>query len=449
MAQARLLDGDLPARRHIKGDCLMAAVPLFEETGGSASGPMIAGLAGLSADAGKHAQIELAGKRSVPRKLAIYPADAGFDLVEELDHLCRRTVEPNIFFNPRFLAPAMPRLEDREVRLAVIRDGDEFKSRLRLLVPFSVEKPATPLGVSILRTWSSPFGPLGTPLLDRDDPAGVLEDFFSILSRPHLKLPHVLVLPEMRLDGPIASLLHSVAEARNLPLVVTNSTERPFLESELDGEAYLKQSLRPHHLREFRRLKRRLGELGKLEHHVARSTDEIRLGIEAFLTLEAAGWKGRSRTAMAIDRFRAAFAREAIDLLGEQDLCRVHSLALDGKIIACVVVFVEAGVAYTWKTAYDEAYAAFSPGTLLMIEVTHQHLEDPNIALTDSCAVPDHPVMSRIWSERKPLGTVVVGLTPATDRATRQAASQLHLHRETRNLARVLRNRVRKLLGRT
>ena len=151
---------------------------------------------------------------------------------------------------------------------------------------------------------------------------------------------------------------------------------------------------------------------------------------------------------MAIDRYRAAFAREAVHRLAEQDLCRVHSLTLDGKVIACLIVFVEAGVAYTWKTAYDETLSAFSPGTLLMIEVTRQHLDDPNIELTDSCAVPDHPVMSRLWSERKPIGTLVIGLTPAADRATRQAASQLHLYRETRNFARLVRNRVRNLLKR-
>ena len=91
-------------------------------------------------------------------------------------------------------------------------------------------------------------------------------------------------------------------------------------------------------------------------------------------------------------------------------------------------------------------FAAYSPGTLLMIEVTKQHLDDPNIELTDSCAVPDHPVMTRLWSERKPMGTLVIGMTPGADRLTRQAASQLHLYRETRNLARLVRNRVRALL---
>ncbi|MDX8455513.1 GNAT family N-acetyltransferase [Mesorhizobium sp. VK9D] len=425
----------------------MAAVPLLEETSGGPAGAMVSNLAGLAREVDP-AHIELFASNRPERKLAIYPASAGFDLVEELDYLSARTVEPNVFFNPRFLAPAMPRLEDREVRLAVIRDGDEYRNRLRLLVPFSVERPTIPLGVPVMRTWSSPFGPLGTPLVDRDDPIGVIEDFFSMLSRPHLKLPRVFVLPDIKLDGPVASLLTSFADSRGLTMVTTGKAERPVLESDADGEDYLKASLRAHHYREFRRLKRRLADLGKIEHVVARGPDEIRHAIESFLTLEAAGWKGRERTAMAIDRYRAAFAREAVHRLAEQDMCRIHLLTLDGRTVACLVVFVEAGVAYTWKTAYDEALAAYSPGTLLMIEVTRQHLDDPNIVMTDSCAVPDHPVMSRLWSERKPMGTLVVGLTPDADRLARQAASQLHLYRETRNMARILRNRMRSLLKR-
>ncbi|RWK54065.1 GNAT family N-acetyltransferase [Mesorhizobium sp.] len=425
----------------------MAAIPLLEETSGGPAGAMVSGLAGLAREADP-AQIELLANHRPQRKLAIYAASAGFDLVEELDYLCTRTIEPNVFFNPRFLAPAMPRLEDREVRLAVIRDGNEYRNRLRLLVPFSVERPAVPLGVRVMRTWSSPFGPIGTPLVDRDDPVGVIEDFFAMLSRPHLKLPKVFVLPDIRLDGPVASLLATVAETRGLTLVITGKAERPMLESEIDGDEYLKASLRSHHYREFRRLKRRLADLGRLEHLVARGPENIRHAIESFLTLEAAGWKGRERTAMAIDRYRAAFAREAVHRLAERDLCRIHSLTLDDRTIASLIVFVEAGVAYTWKTAYDETLAAYSPGTLLMIEVTRQHLDDPNIMMSDSCAVPDHSVMSRLWMERRPIGTLVISLTPDADRLARQAASQLHLYSETRNMARLLRNRMKNLLGR-
>ncbi len=427
---------------------MMAAIPILEEVSGGPAGTMIAGLAGAPGSAAEQAQLELVSAERPARRLAIYPASAGFDLVEELDHLCARTIEPNVFFNPRFLAPAMPRLEDREVRLAVIRDGTEYRNRLRLLVPYSIEKPTVPLGVPVMRTWSSPFGPLGMPLIDRDDPAGVIEDFFSMLSRPHLKLPRVFVMPDMRLDGAAARMLGSVAESRGLPLEITGRFERPFLESDLDVEDYLKASLGSHKYGEFKRLRRRLAEQGTVEHHVARGQDEVRQAIELFLTLEASGWKGRKRTAMVMDRYRAAFAREAVHRMAEHDLCRIHSLTLDRRTIASLVVFVEAGIAYTWKTAYDESLSRFSPGALLMMEVTARHLDDPNIMATDSCAVPNHPMVGRMWNERKPFGTIVVGLTPEADRATRQAASQLHLYRQTRKLAVKLRDRMRGLLGR-
>lgn len=427
----------------------MAAIPLLEETsGGGGSAAMIADLAGLVDSPIEAYQIEQLSSRKVPRRLSIYPAAAGFELVDELDFLCTRTVEPNIFFNARFLAPAMPRLEDREIRLAVIRDGDETRNRVRMLVPFSIDPPPARIGVSMLRSWSNPFGPLGVPLLDHDDPEGVMDDFLTMLARPHLKLPKVMAFPDVRLDGAFAAILHNIAETRGLPLQSLAHFERPALQSKLEGEDYLRKTLSSHHYREFRRLWRRLADKGSLEHFIARSPKDIRFAAESFLTLEASGWKGRERTAMAVDRFRAAFAREAIHKLAEQDMCRIHTLTLNGQAIASLVVFVEAGIAYTWKTAFDETYSAFSPGTLLMIEVTKLHLDDPNIEITDSCSVPDHPVMSRIWSERLNIGTLVVGLTTESDRATRQAASQIVFRRETRNLARLVRNRMRSLLGR-
>jgi hypothetical protein len=57
-------------------------------------------------------------------------------------------------------------------------------------------------------------------------------------------------------------------------------------------------------------------------------------------------------------------------------------------------------------------------------------------------------MVSRLWAETRPLGTMVVGLTPDSERAVRQAAQQLHLYRETRNMLRKVRNKVRKLTDR-
>lgn len=377
------------------------------------------------------------------RHLAIYPARAGYELQEELDFLTNRAIEPNVFFSGRFLAPAMPRLEDRVIRLMVMRDEDETRSRMRLLLPFSVEKPGFSVGASIIRAWANPFGPQGTPLLDREEAAETLDNMLEALDNPESGLPGILVLPDIRLNGPVAGLLRAVAMGRNLSVVETDQVERPFLESDLDAEDYIAKAISRHHRHELRRQWRRLSEHGELSYLVARQPEEIRHHLEEFLTLEDSGWKGRRRTAMVDDRYRAAFAREAINSLAETDSVRIHSLALDGEAIASMIVFVSSGEAWTWKTAYDEKWARYSPGKLLVDRLTEWHLDDLNIRRTDSCAVPDHPIMSRFWSERETVGTMVIGLAPNRDRDVRQVATQLHIYRNTRNIARLLREKIR------
>jgi CelD/BcsL family acetyltransferase involved in cellulose biosynthesis len=311
------------------------------------------------------------------------------------------------------------------------------------MLPFSVEKPGFSVGASIIRVWANPFGPLGTPLLDREDAAETLDNMLEALGRPESGLPGILVLPDMRLDGPVASLLRAVAMSRNLSVAVTDEVERPFLESTLDVDEYFAHAISPRHRREMRRQWRRLSEHGELTYQVARQPDEIRYHLEEFLTLEDSGWKGRRRSAMVSDRYRAAFAREAINSLAETDSVRIHSLALNGEAIASMIVFVSSGEAWTWKTAYNEDYARYSPGKLLVDRLTEWHLDDPNINRTDSCAVPDHPVMSRMWTERQKMGTMVIGLDPSRDRDVRQVATQLHIYRNTRNIARLLRDKIR------
>jgi len=428
----------------------MAAHPLLEEHAGGPAVRMIAGLAGLDEPRARLLQIEeeTAG-RGVPRKLSVYPAEAAFDLVAELEHLTWRTAEPNIFFHPRFLIPAMPRLDDRPVRLMVVRDGDETSSRVRFLMPYTLERPGFGVSAPIIRAWTTPFAPQGSPLIDNDDAVGVVEDVLDILARPHLKLPEVLVLPEVRMDGTAAQAIRTAAIGRGLPFTTADTAARPFLErSDVDGEQYVRRALGSHHRREYQRLWRRLAGRGQLVYSISREPDQIRRRFEEFLALEASGWKGRRGTAMLADRYQAAFAREAVNALAGRDLVRIHSLDLDGRAIALLVVFVEAGEAWTWKTAFDEALSEFSPGTLLMLELLKTHLEDPNIVRTDSCATPDHPVVSRLFRERRDVATLIVGLHAGADHAVRKAAAQMDLYRRTRHFARSFRARLTRLAPR-
>ncbi|WFR97297.1 GNAT family N-acetyltransferase [Rhizobium tumorigenes] len=425
---------------------MMARPPLNDVTDGKVN-PMMHELASLHFDNLPRPDARTDVGRP-GRELCIYPAKLGYDLQDELDFLSNRAMEPNVFFSARFLAPAMPRIDERQIRMALIRDNKSTSSRMRLLMPFSVDKPGFAVGPSIIRVWANNFGPLGTPLVDGEEAAETLDNLFEGLLQHALQLPTTLVLPDVRLNGPFVRLAKAVAIGRNLPVTVANAYERPMLQSTEDALDYLAAAISPAHLREMRRQWRQLESLGELVYNVARQPSDIHRRMEEFMALEAGGWKGKKRSAMVLDRHHAAFAREAISNLASVDAVRIHTIDLDGKAIASMIVLMMGGEAYTWKTAFNEDYARYSPGKLLMGELTEFQLDDPNTVRSDSCAVADHPIMSRFWREREEMGTLVIGLTQNSDRDVRQAAAQLHMYRSTRNMAKALRDRILSLTRR-
>lgn len=424
----------------------MVRTPPNTESTDATTNRMVHELASLNFD-GPQAEARVEVGRA-GRELCVYPGKLGYELQDELDFLSNRAIEPNVFFTGRFLAPAMPRLDDRQVSFALMRDTGSNRSRMRFLMPFSVEKPGFAVGPSIIRGWSNSFAPLGTPLVDAEDAAETLDNLFEGLTARDLRLPQILVLPDLRLNGIFARLVKAVALGRNLPLTITNPFERPMLESEEDAVAYLASSVSSSHMREMRRQWRLLEDKGTVTYSVARQPRDVHMRFEEFLAMEAGGWKGKKRSALVTDRYHTAFAREAVSNLAAIDAVRIHTIDFNGKAIAAIVVLMMGGEAYTWKTAYDEEFARFSPGKLLMGALTEWHLDDANIVRSDSCAIPDHPIMSRFWKEREDMGTLVIGLNQNGDRDVRQAATQLHMYRNTRNMAKMLRAKIMSLAGR-
>jgi hypothetical protein len=82
---------------------------------------------------------------------------------------------------------------------------------------------------------------------------------------------------------------------------------------------------------------------------------------------------------------------------------------------------VAAPGAFSFKTAYDETLARFSPGVLLQRENLALLARD-DIAWADSCAAPDHPMIERIWREKREIVRVSVAIG---GRARRAAAALL------------------------
>jgi hypothetical protein len=71
--------------------------------------------------------------------------------------------------------------------------------------------------------------------------------------------------------------------------------------------------------------------------------------------------------------------------------------------------FLTAPGSYSFKTSFDEEYARYSPGLLLQIE-NLALLGDPDIAWCDSCAAADHPMIERIWRDRREIVWLSIGM---------------------------------------
>jgi hypothetical protein len=100
------------------------------------------------------------------------------------------------------------------------------------------------------------------------------------------------------------------------------------------------------------------------------------------------------------------------------------ALELDGQPIAMLVNFLAAPGSFSFKTAFDEAYARFSPGVLLQID-NLAILEQPGIEWMDSCAAEQHPMIESLWAERRSLIRVTIPLRGAQRRLAFSTARTL------------------------
>ncbi|MGA9599595.1 MAG: GNAT family N-acetyltransferase, partial [Methylocystis sp.] len=195
-----------------------------------------------------------------------------------------------------------------------------------------------------------------------------------------------------------------------------------------------------HALRELYRRRRRLAERGAVEFALLDDRAAVEGALEEFLALEASGWKGR-RGALLREPNLAAFARCATQATARGGQCKIARLALDGAPLAMGILFESGDRAYFWKIAFDERYRAYAPGIDLVHRLTGVLAERDDIALTDSCAIANHPMIDRFWPDRIGVCDVAVALNPAGPKAFRAACAVERLKRELRQRVKRLANR--------
>jgi hypothetical protein len=83
------------------------------------------------------------------------------------------------------------------------------------------------------------------------------------------------------------------------------------------------------------------------------------------------------------------------------------ALTVGGRTVAMKCNFLAHDGAFAFKIAYDEAYARFSPGTLLELENIREFHRRPELRWMDSCAAAEHFMANRLMLDRRSLACVL------------------------------------------
>ncbi len=323
--------------------------------------------------------------------------------------------EPNPFVERWFMRPAIHRLmtqaDDR--MLAVWQN-----TVLMGMLPLTIANPYGRIPIRHVENWFHYHCFLGTPLVRAGFEIMFWETALKSLDAADWA-PNFLHLVGLDPHGPIFASLRKVRRAD-----IVHQTERALLQSNLDPDAYYEANVRPKKRKEIRRLRARLDELGTVACEKLGAAGNVDNWIVDFLALEASGWKGREGSALNEQASTKQFFEEAIIgayRSGKLDMLR---LTLDGTPIAMLVNFTTPPGSFAFKIAFDENYARFSPGVLIKIE-NLKILNCNDVEWTDSCAVEDHPMINRLWAERRTIVRVTVPLSGVKRKAAFHSARTL------------------------
>lgn len=152
---------------------------------------------------------------------------------------------------------------------------------------------------------------------------------------------------------------------------VTNGTTYEVYETGLSKNA--RKSLK--------RARKNLQQLPDVSFSFAPAGPELEERFQAFLEVEASGWKGAGGTGTAIRLHEdlVCFYRDLVSSLSESGSVRINSLHAEGKCIAAQFCLQTGGTFYMLKIGYDEAYSHCAPGKVLVDELLRRCMQDPAV----------------------------------------------------------------------
>lgn len=306
--------------------------------------------------------------------------------------LANSAAEPNPFYRPDFLLPIVDYLQPTDPRVLLVRKNG------RLTGAFPLVRTTVGFGFSgrYDAVYYHDYGPVGTPLVDRDMLDVTADALYRAARR---EIPRGLIM-HLDADGPVFRAMCRAAEHHGLPPFILDRFERAALDATQDIDHFRKTALTRKKRKELARQYRRLSELGPVRAHVHTDRASVAGAFERYIALEALGWKGRRETALGSDTGRMQHVADIINAFALGGRIRIDEVAVGNEVIASLISFVDGNRLFTWKIAYREDFARYSPGNQLILGLTGSLLDDPAVVTADSLAAPDHPMIDHLWRER-------------------------------------------------
>ncbi len=327
------------------------------------------------------------------------------------DELAASALEPNVFYESWMLLPALRKFGSGNIRIALIYAKDTARPNgprvLCGLFPVELESRYKRLPLKVLRLWQHTYCCLCTPLVRADCAQEVLSAFFNWVEGESRE-PALIEFQSVSGDGPFHHALTDAFNHRAWLSFVSDLHTRALFRPRTDADSYLRAAMSREHRKDLRRKERALLEEGQIEYSALDREEDLQVWLEEFLELESRGWKGKTHSAMACSEASRQYFIEVATEAFKKNKLMMMALRIDQRAIAMKCNFLSGAGSFAFKIAFDEDHARRSPGLLLEVENIRRLHQQPSTAWMDSCARSNHPMVNRLWLDRRAIQSVLI-----------------------------------------
>jgi CelD/BcsL family acetyltransferase involved in cellulose biosynthesis len=234
--------------------------------------------------------------------------------------------------------------------LQIVTAGDASPRAIAAFITSSDSRALIPLGDQLYEPTEFAYADAGA--------AEELSDSIARLERP-------VLIRDILADSIVVESLRRTCGRR---LVTQPYAGHPWVELDntwLEPESHLNAGRRS----DLRRALRNAAKEGEVECEITTPTAQTLAPLlrDAF-HVESAGWKGEQGSALATDPGVGTFYARLAQATCELGTLRIGMLRIGGKPAAMQLAIEEGGCFWLFKMGFDESFARYSPGTLLMVE---------------------------------------------------------------------------------